>query len=169
MPRAVSPGGAGPGGPGGVVCSPVCGKEQGGQGRGVGCSWRGPRAGRCSEDAAGGPSPSRWSLALTAEARRRPCAHPCAPDVPGLLPVRMSSLLFLVQKTFSFITYKAFRWFPVLVIHSTSLFALQALGSFYFLHESLKNIYQFDFKGKTLLGSLLGSPRPVAPWEARSH
>ncbi|KAB1271389.1 Type I inositol 1; 4; 5-trisphosphate 5-phosphatase [Camelus dromedarius] len=24
-----------------------------------------------------------------------------------------------------------------------------ALGSFYFLHESLKNIYQFDFKGKT--------------------
>lgn len=25
---------------------------------------------------------------------------------------------------------------------------LQALGSFYFLHESLKNIYQFDFKGK---------------------
>lgn len=28
------------------------------------------------------------------------------------------------------------------------VFFLQALGSFYFLHESLKNIYQFDFKGK---------------------
>lgn len=28
-------------------------------------------------------------------------------------------------------------------------FLLQALGSFYFLHESLKNIYQFDFKGKS--------------------
>ncbi|KAK2507324.1 hypothetical protein MC885_015537 [Smutsia gigantea] len=26
--------------------------------------------------------------------------------------------------------------------------AFQALGSFYFLHESLKNIYQFDFKAK---------------------
>ena len=33
--------------------------------------------------------------------------------------------------------------------HLVSLFTLQALGSFYFLHESLKNIYQFDFKGKT--------------------
>uniref|UniRef100_A0A2K6F4S3 inositol-polyphosphate 5-phosphatase n=1 Tax=Propithecus coquereli TaxID=379532 RepID=A0A2K6F4S3_PROCO len=32
--------------------------------------------------------------------------------------------------------------------HTVSLFALQALGSFYFLHESLKNVYQFDFKAK---------------------
>lgn len=27
-------------------------------------------------------------------------------------------------------------------------FSWQALGSFYFLHESLKNIYQFDFRGE---------------------
>lgn len=45
----------------------------------------------------------------------------------------------------------------------TSLFAPQALGSFYFLHESLKNIYQFDFKGKTLLGSPAGLTPPRVP------
>ncbi|XP_062491144.1 inositol polyphosphate-5-phosphatase A isoform X1 [Pezoporus occidentalis] len=36
----------------------------------------------------------------------------------------------------------------VLHCHCKILFVLQALGSFYFLHESLKNIYQFDFKAK---------------------
>ncbi|KAF7247220.1 Type I inositol 1,4,5-trisphosphate 5-phosphatase [Varanus komodoensis] len=33
-------------------------------------------------------------------------------------------------------------------IHMDILVPRQALGSFYFLHESLKNIYQFDFKAK---------------------
>lgn len=30
----------------------------------------------------------------------------------------------------------------------TNYFSFQALGSFYFIHESLKNIHQFDFKGE---------------------
>lgn len=55
--------------------------------------------------------------------------------------------------------------------HLVSLFAPQALGSFYFLHESLKNIYQFDFKGKThavgcpesFWGSCLTASAPC-PW-----
>lgn len=36
---------------------------------------------------------------------------------------------------------------------------LQALGSFYFLHESLKNIYQFDFKGKSCPPGFAGAHR----------
>lgn len=31
---------------------------------------------------------------------------------------------------------------------SSLLFFLQALGSFYFIHESLRNVLQFDFKGE---------------------
>ena len=60
--------------------------------------------------------------------------------------------------------------------HLVSLFAPQALGSFYFLHESLKNIYQFDFKGKTpchqlpriLLGFLPHDVRPLPMGQASS-
>ena len=52
----------------------------------------------------------------------------------------MSGTRLLVQKTALESCHTA---------HLVSLFTLQALGSFYFLHESLKNIYQFDFKGKT--------------------
>lgn len=39
---------------------------------------------------------------------------------------------------------------PSLPLMQFLFLLFQALGSFYFLHESLKNIYQFDFKGKTL-------------------
>lgn len=69
------------------------------------------------------------------------------------------------------------RNLPGPVFHLVSSFALQALGSFYFLHESLKNIYQFDFKGKTpccqLPGILLGFPVlvdsvPTARWAGAS-
>lgn len=48
-----------------------------------------------------------------------------------------------------------------------SSFTPQALGSFYFLHESLKNIYQFDFKGKSLCCRPPQSPPGVSCLDGR--
>lgn len=54
--------------------------------------------------------------------------------------------LIKMIKDIYFIMYKITNFFFV-IIHNTYIF--QALGNFYFVHESLKNVLLWDFQGMT--------------------
>lgn len=66
-----------------------------------------------------------------------------------------SCSLFQLQTPAHFIIMQPSEPFPGPFLNVVLLLSLQALGSMYFIHKKLKNIYQYDFNGKNFTPFIL--------------